>query len=190
MTPSLVSRHVATLVNAERRIMLKGEDSQGRALSFKIVQAPRHGTLSEIRYPDNSVVYTPQDGFVGDDYFTYVARNNYMESNVAAVAIKIRDNDQLRQLAQDVEALLSEKSLNKAMLPALNLMGEAFTKQFAAAKERTGEYFYKNQVDLEGGKREGWFGGWFSGGQDQEGGNDETSFEEVRARARGANSVC
>lgn len=173
--------HVASLVNTDRSILLKGEDSQNLSLTFKIIQAPRHGTLSEIRYPDNSVTYTPEVDFKGDDYFTYVARNNYMESNVAAVAIKIRDDGQLKQLAQDIDALLSEKSLNKAMLPALNLVGEAFTKQFAAAKERTGEYFYKNEADLEGGggQRVGWLKSWFKAGIDDKEGSDETAFEEV-----------
>ncbi|GMH94609.1 hypothetical protein TL16_g12954, partial [Triparma laevis f. inornata] len=146
--PQAIGRHVATLIGASRRIMLKGEDSQGRALVFKIVQQPRHGILSNIK-SDGSVVYTPEDDFTGDDYFTYVARNNYMESNVAAVAIKIRNNTELQQAAMAVEALLNEKSLDKAIMPGLTLMGEAFTKQFAAAKVKTGVYFLSAKKDVE-----------------------------------------
>lgn len=62
-------RHVVTLMDTERKIMLKGEDSQGRQLSFKILQAPSHGKLTDIR-SDGSVVYTPDVAYTGDDYFT------------------------------------------------------------------------------------------------------------------------
>lgn len=56
-------------MDTERKIMLKGEDSQGRQLSFKILQAPSHGKLTDIR-SDGSVVYTPDVAYTGDDYFT------------------------------------------------------------------------------------------------------------------------
>ena len=60
-------------------------------------------------------------------------------------------------------------------------MGEAFTKQFAAAKERTGEYFYSNQGDLESGKGNGWFGSWFKSHDKEIGAlSDETVFEEIK----------
>jgi hypothetical protein len=104
---------------------------------------------------DGTVTYTPDEDFIGDDYFTYVARNSYMESNVATVAIKIRSNDDIQQAALAVEALLSEKSVAEAMVPALNLMGETFTKQFALAKEKSGAYFFGRSGGVTGGGSSG-----------------------------------
>jgi len=157
--PQAIGRHVVSIIGTERKILLKGEDSQGRQLVFKIRQQPSHGTLSEIR-SDGTVTYLPDEGFVGDDYFTYVARNNYMESNVATVAIKIRNDNDIQQAAMAMEALLSEKSITGAMIPALNVMGETFTKQLALAKERSGAYLFGRSGGSAGGGDVGGEGSW------------------------------
>ena len=143
---------------------------------------------------DGTVTYTPDEDFVGDDYFTYVARNNYMESNVATVAIKIRSNDDIQQAALAVEALLSEKSVANAMVPALNLMGETFTKQFALAKERSGAYFFGRSGGVTGGgasgsqegggEKWGWgvpvFGRMFRSGTEVEEMEPQTKYDELK----------
>ena len=171
--PQAIGRHVVTLVDATRKIVLKGEDSQGKQLSYKIIQAPSHGKLSHIR-SDAGVVYTPDEGYTGDDYFTYVARNSYMESNVATVAIKIRNNTELQQAAKAVEALLNEKSIGDAVMPALNLMGEAFLKQLVVAKKTVGGWggggAEEGGGDVELGGGGSWLGSWGWGGGGGSGG--------------------
>lgn len=93
-----------------------------------------------------------------------------MESNLATVAIKIRNNTELQQAAKAVEALLTENTVGEAVMPALNLMGEAFIKQLAIAKNKAGEWAgvgsgKDSEGDVEeGGGGGGWLAGWGWGG--------------------------
>ena len=68
VAPEATGRHVETIMDLPRKIMLKGEDSQGRALTFRVIHQPSHGWLGMISL-DQTVIYTPDDGYVGDDYF-------------------------------------------------------------------------------------------------------------------------
>ena len=137
--PQAIGRHVETIVDQPRKIMLKGEDSQGRALTFRIVHAPSHGWLGMIS-PDKTVIYTPDDGYSGDDYFSYCARNNYMESNLATVAIKIRDENGLEEEAAKVGSHVEKSGMGAGNLaPALNLIGASVTHTFETVGQRGGK---------------------------------------------------
>ena len=141
--------------------MLKGEDSQGRALTFRIVHAPTHGWLGMIS-PDSSIIYTPDDFYEGDDFFSYVARNNYMESNLATVAIKIRSERQMEEHVGLVEKNLGVGGVGEgglgggigigspAVAAALNLLGNTtgrLGEGIHGAADRGG----KVALDLVGG---------------------------------------
>ena len=64
-------------------------DVDGRTLTAVLVAGPENGTvpLNE----DGSFSYTPVEGFVGRDTFTYLAVANGSESNIATVTIDVGD---------------------------------------------------------------------------------------------------
>ncbi|MDH3194591.1 MAG: Ig-like domain-containing protein, partial [Acidimicrobiia bacterium] len=66
-----------------------GNDShaEGAPLTAVLNSDAAHGTLSLAA--DGSLTYTPADGFVGSDAFTYVASDGIEHSNVATVAITV-----------------------------------------------------------------------------------------------------
>ena len=158
--PQAIGRHVVTITGAERKILLKGEDSLGRALTFKIKHEPRHGRLGKIK-DDGSICYKPDEGFAGEDYFTYVARNVYMESNIATVAIKVRSGQELKRAAEAIDAMIQggdgAADGSGLMQSALFSLGEALTRQVLEAKAMTGKYFFGGGT--EAGNDEGGRGG-------------------------------
>jgi hypothetical protein len=59
-----------------------------RPLTYAIIGAPAHGTLSTVT-PPVQVTYTPDAGFRGTDSFTYAATSADGTSNVASVSIAV-----------------------------------------------------------------------------------------------------
>jgi ABC-type transport system substrate-binding protein len=72
--------------NASVSVTLAATDSDSDALSYTIVSAPAHGTLSG---SGATRTYTPATGYSGADSFTFKAGDGALESNVATVLITI-----------------------------------------------------------------------------------------------------
>jgi len=68
-------------------ITLKARDLDGDELSYSIVKDPLHGTLSEII--GNSLTYTPEEGYIGEDFFGFKANDGEMNSKEAIVLIRV-----------------------------------------------------------------------------------------------------
>jgi hypothetical protein len=64
-------------------------DPEGDPLTASVVSGPANGTLT--LNADGSFVYTPNDGFSGEDSFTYTAGDGTGVSNEAVVTITIED---------------------------------------------------------------------------------------------------
>ncbi len=58
------------------------------SLQAGLVTGPSHGTL--VLDPDGGFTYTPDQGYVGDDVFTYKATVEGLESSVASVTIMVQ----------------------------------------------------------------------------------------------------
>ncbi len=67
-------------------VTLSGADIDGDALSYSIVAAPVHGTLTGTA-PD--LTYTPAANFNGSDSFTYVSSDGQVDSPTALVSITV-----------------------------------------------------------------------------------------------------
>lgn len=80
--PQSVTTEQATPV----AITLTGSDIEGSALTFQVVTAPLHGSLSGT--PPN-LTYTPASGFAGDDAFTFKANDGELDSALATVSITV-----------------------------------------------------------------------------------------------------
>lgn len=77
-------------------INLTSTEDKGRALTFSIVTAATHGTLSPITQPSGggvtqiaTLTYTPNDNFSGSDSFTYSTFDGIIYSAAATINITV-----------------------------------------------------------------------------------------------------
>ena len=74
-------------VGAEQGVLANDTDVSGSALTVAVSEDPINGSLT--LSPDGSFTYQPNDNFVGDDTFTYIATNEAGESAVGSANITI-----------------------------------------------------------------------------------------------------
>jgi hypothetical protein len=82
--------------NAAHSLQFACSDADNDQLTYAIVEGPQHGTLSSIssnNYGGSttyySVTYTPEEGYTGDDSYTYRASDATDHSEVASVSFDI-----------------------------------------------------------------------------------------------------
>lgn len=69
-------------------------DPEGDSIDLQVVSYPKHGVLKVTDAKRGSYVYTPSNGFVGNDEFVVVARDNCGNySSVSTVNIRVEKND-------------------------------------------------------------------------------------------------
>ena len=87
-------------------ISLTGSDIDGDALAFSIVAPTQNGSLGPLTSTGAhlaSVVYSPQDNFHGDDFFTFKVSDDSSDSSSATVRISVNPvNDPPRSIGQRV----------------------------------------------------------------------------------------
>ena len=81
-----------TLVQGQSKdIVLKGSDPDtDDQLVFFIVNGPQNGQLGEINQESGAVSYTPNEGFTGQDTFTYIVNDLTVDSNETTVTINVQ----------------------------------------------------------------------------------------------------
>ncbi len=80
--PVAISQSVALNENTSKHISLAGTDIDGDDLVFSVVSLPIHGTFS------NST-YVPNQNYRGDDSFTFVANDGFVNSTPKTVQIVV-----------------------------------------------------------------------------------------------------
>ncbi|MFT5113730.1 MAG: hypothetical protein ACI8P9_003061 [Parasphingorhabdus sp.] len=83
-----VAENLQVLLNEDssENISLTASDTDSNSLTFKIIEAPANGTLSD---HNGSPTYTPETNFHGTDRFTYIASDFEKDSNIATVSITV-----------------------------------------------------------------------------------------------------
>jgi len=89
--PTANPQSVTTNQDTTADIVLTGSDIESDPLTYRIVASPSHGFL--IGDPPN-LKYRPNDGFFGDDSFTFVANDRLLDSQPATVSIKVNKVNQ------------------------------------------------------------------------------------------------
>jgi hypothetical protein len=84
--PVATNGTAATTANTPTTITLAATDSDANPLTYSIVSAPTHGTLTGTT---TSRTYTPTTGFTGTDSFTFVANDGQVNSNIATVTVAV-----------------------------------------------------------------------------------------------------
>jgi hypothetical protein len=78
---------LSSLTVAAPGVLANDADPDGGTLSALLVTGPSHGTLT--LGVDGTLEYTPDEGFVGEDSFTYRTTDGREESGLAAVTITV-----------------------------------------------------------------------------------------------------
>lgn len=84
--PTAEPQEISLTANEGGTITLGGSDLDSDPLTYRIVVPPAHGTL-EGEGPD--FVYTPDDGYVGQDTFTFVTNDGVADSEPVTVTITV-----------------------------------------------------------------------------------------------------
>jgi hypothetical protein len=95
-------------------IALSGSDVDGDALTFGIVDAPQHGTLTGTA---PNLVYTPDADFNGTDTFTYRAHDGALDSTPATVTITVAPINDAPRFTISNSALQIRKNAKQQVLP-------------------------------------------------------------------------
>lgn len=69
-------------------VTLTGYDPDGEALLYRVAVGPTHGRLEGT---PPVLVYRPELGFLGTDFFTYAVSDGRLESSIATVTILVQD---------------------------------------------------------------------------------------------------
>ena len=84
--PVVFNQSLLTSEDTPLSITLTGMDPDGDTISFFTKVLPEHGTLSGTA---PNLVYTPNPGYVGNDSFTFTARDLVGESNEGVISINV-----------------------------------------------------------------------------------------------------
>ena len=84
--PVVVDDSLTTDEDTGKLITLGANDVDGDALTYSIVDAPAHGTLSGT---GANRTYTPASNYNGSDSFTFKANDGTVDSNTATVSITV-----------------------------------------------------------------------------------------------------
>ena len=92
---------VTTSVDQRVEFTLTGTDPDGDALQFNITSNPTHGTLAGF-IPN--MIYIPDEGFFGQDSFTFVVFDGFEESSPATVSIEVTQSGPVTVFEDDFES--------------------------------------------------------------------------------------
>src|SRR5207245_171915 len=84
--PVANAQSVSTNQDTAKAITLTATDVDGDPLTYAVVAAPTHGTLSGTA---PNVTYTPTAGYFGPDSFTFKANDGALDSNIATVSLTV-----------------------------------------------------------------------------------------------------
>ena len=109
--PSTPNISASTIKNITEEIFLSGTDLDFDTLTGEIVSNPTNGTVSlEGKY----ATYAPNQGFTGQDTFTYKFNDGVLDSNISTVTITVFDAfvNTARQVGNTIKSLESDFNTN------------------------------------------------------------------------------
>jgi Ca2+-binding RTX toxin-like protein len=84
--PAAADQTVSMSAGDAAAITLHAMDADNDPLTYAVVNAPTHGTLTGTA---PNLVYTPKSGYSGADSFTYKANDGKADSNIATVTLQV-----------------------------------------------------------------------------------------------------
>ena len=99
--PTAQDDSVTASQNQPLNIKLNANDADGDNLSFTIVDDPSNGQLGNVNPSTNTVTYTPDEDYSGEDNFTFIVNDGTIDSNGATVSIIVEEGEQTEQSQQE-----------------------------------------------------------------------------------------
>lgn len=115
-SPNANGQSIATTEEVAAPVTLTGNDGQGDALTYVVVNGPVSGTLSG---SPPALTYTPNANFHGTDFFTFKASeqpSGVLESDPATVLIEVSSVDDLPSASNDALTLPEDTVSTVAVL--------------------------------------------------------------------------
>jgi len=101
--PVVTDKTITLLEDSSKTFTLSGSDADGDTLTFSIVDMPSHGTLT---ISGDTLYYTPDRDFFGNDRLTYMANDSKAGSNIATILLTVDAvNDAPIAFAQRINVL-------------------------------------------------------------------------------------
>jgi C1A family cysteine protease len=127
--PVADAQSVTTPEDIAKAVTLTANDPEGDALSWHIVAAPAHGTLSGTA---PNLTYTPAADYHGADSFTFKVNDGSVDSNVATISITVTAVNDLP--TADAQSATTPEDVAKAItLTGSDPEGSALTYIIVAA---------------------------------------------------------
>jgi hypothetical protein len=128
--PVAASQSVAVTYQTGKAITLSATDPNGDPLTYAIVAAPAHGTLSGTA---PAVTYTPAAGYSGADSFTFRANDGSLSSNVATVSLSVSSPGNRAPVAVNKSVTTPFQTAVPVVVSATDADGNALTYSVVAS---------------------------------------------------------
>src|SRR5437899_7712481 len=126
--PVAAAQTVTTNQDTAKAITLTASDVDGDPLTYAVVTAPTHGTLSGVA---PNVTYTTAAGYFGPDSFTFKANDGTVDSAVATVSLTVMHVNHAP--VADAQAVTTAEDTAKAIvLTATDADGDTLTFSIVA----------------------------------------------------------
>mmetsp|Transcript_3603 Transcript_3603/g.6480 ORF Transcript_3603/g.6480 Transcript_3603/m.6480 type:complete len:184 (-) Transcript_3603:31-582(-) len=79
-------------VNLTDGLSAKDRRAWSDVISYKIKEKPLHGKIKDFSNAFGTLTYTPKEGYMGTDFFTFKVQLGSLSSNLATVAIIVDDD--------------------------------------------------------------------------------------------------
>ena len=99
--PTAQDDSVTASQNQPLNIKLNANDADGDNLSFTIVDDPSNGQLGNVNPSTNTVTYTLDEDYSGEDNFTFIVNDGTINSNDATISIIVEEGEQTEQAQQE-----------------------------------------------------------------------------------------
>jgi len=98
----------STLEDEPVAITLHSSDVDGDVLTYTVLAAPAHGTVSFTS--TNTVTYQPALGYFGPDQFTFFTSDGQLDSNVATITIEVTEKNKPPQIVSDAVETATQRA--------------------------------------------------------------------------------
>src|SRR5207249_1819007 len=126
--PVATAQSVTTNQDTAKAISLTASDVDGDTLTYVVVTAPTHGTLSGTA---PNLTYTPAAGYFGSDSFTFKANDGTVDSAAATVSITVVHVNHA-PVANGQTVTTAEDTAKAIVLTATDADGDALTFSLVA----------------------------------------------------------
>ena len=125
-----------------------GSDDDLDTLTFSVVTQPSHGTLTFAS--SGAYTYTPALNYNGDDFFTFMANDGTLESNVGTVSLVITPvNDPLKLTLPSAALQVNRTTTPVRLDPAASVNDVDTVVNYGKTQVRTTIYTGNSATDIE-----------------------------------------